>query len=63
MPRLSQEAHQVVSAYIAARYSHWEKPERTRRRKQVIRALKKGGPEAVEKYVKEAKEALERSGL
>lgn len=63
MPNLTRDQFQVVSKYLRARYSHWDKPDRKRQRKRIIKALKKESPERVEQYVREAEEALARSGL
>ena len=63
MTRLSNEAVQAVSTYVALRYSHLEKSERKWRRRKTIRALKKESPERIALYVSDVKEALARSGL
>ena len=63
MARLSNEAVQAVSSYIALRYSHRERSEQKWRRKKTIRALKKESPERIALYVSDVKEALARSGL
>lgn len=63
MPRLEPNQMATVRKYVAARYSHLERAELKQVRKRTLRQLKKADPDRRARFVREAEQLLERSGL